>query len=104
MIKTKFFIGLNDKDSHIQEIDTISAYKIIGRVAVEQLGFGTITEARGIYTHDDGTIVTEVTLVLEYNGDKLNKDKVKYLVNELKTILNQESIMIEETEITSRFM
>ena len=27
MKKVTFYIGLNDKDSHVQEIETIAAYK-----------------------------------------------------------------------------
>lgn len=35
---TKFnlYIGLNDKDSKVQEISTIDAYKIIGAICCEQ--------------------------------------------------------------------
>lgn len=43
---TKFnlYIGLNDKDSKVQEISTIDAYKIIGAIC----GDCTITEGKGL--------------------------------------------------------
>ena len=104
MTKTKFYIGLNDKDSHVQEIGTIDAYKIVSRVACDILGFGTITEAKGIYTHEDGTVVMETTMVLEYNGEQLDDAKMRKICETLKTVLNQESILTEETEIKSRFI
>lgn len=64
---TKFtlFVGLNDKDSKKQEISTLNAYKIVYNLIASDFGGGTISEATGIYKHDDGTIVTEITLRIE---------------------------------------
>lgn len=47
MKKYTMFIGLNDKDSKIQEITTIDAYKIIMRIVKDC----TIQESKGCYTH-----------------------------------------------------
>lgn len=47
--KYTLYIGLNDKDSKVQEINTIDAYKIVGRL----VGDCTIKEARGLYLHDN---------------------------------------------------
>ena len=40
------FVGLNDKDSHAQEISTLDAYKLVSNLACTHVGYGTITEAR----------------------------------------------------------
>ena len=68
MTKTTLYIGLNDRDTKTQIIDTIEAYKIVSNVLVKYAGGGTIYNATGIYTHDDGTIVIENTLRVEIIG------------------------------------
>lgn len=57
--KYTLYIGLNDKDSKVQEISTLDAYKMIGAL----VGDCTIQEGRGLYTHQDGTTVLESTLI-----------------------------------------
>ena len=62
LTKYTLYIGLNDKDSKVQEINTVDAYKIVGAL----IGDCTIQEARGLYTHQDGTQVLESTLIVVY--------------------------------------
>ena len=103
MKKITLYIGLNDKDSKQQEITTVDAYKIVNNT----LGVGsTITEGRGIYTHEDGTVVSEVSLVVELlDFDNTLTDKwLKSKVVALKTILNQESIAVQEQEVKSELL
>lgn len=58
-IKHTFFVGLNDKDAHVQFINTLDASRIIERVFVAHDCDGaTISGARGIYRHEDGTLST----------------------------------------------
>ena len=87
------FIGLNDKDSKNQEISTIDAFKIVSNLACKFIGYGTITESRGIYTHDNGDIVEETTLRCEFSGAEL--EAVKAFCECAKKALNQESIGLE---------
>lgn len=96
------YIGLNDKDSKRQEIDTITAFKLVSRVIREKCGGGTITQATGIYTHDNGEIVEETTLKVEIFGQPLQPvlDACEFL----KTALNQESIALNEIITKSRFI
>ena len=88
MRKITLYIGLNDKDSKQQEISTLDAYKIVSNTI--EVG-STITEGRGIYKHEDGTVVSEVSLVVELlDFDHTLSDKwVRGKVNALKKILNQ---------------
>lgn len=106
MIKYTLTMGLLDKDSHVQEINTVQAYNTLNRMVVTKLGFGTITEATGVYTHDDGTIVTEPSLKVEVlaTDDSINDDKIKSLAAEMKLQFNQESILFEKYDITGLFI
>ena len=100
---TKFIIycGLNDQNTKNQEISTIDAYKIASNIFVKTTGGATITEAVGVYTHDDGTIVTESTLRCEIFGADVAT--VESAAKALKTALNQESVVIEQVETNSKF-
>lgn len=97
--KYTLYLGLNDKDSKIQEISTIEAYKIITNILASRFGGGTIFEAKGIYKHDDGNIVIENTLRIEILFAE--EKNVKKLVGDLKEIFNQESVAVQSEEIES---
>lgn len=103
-MKTKKFIlyvGLNDKDTKHQEVSTLDAYKVATNIFIKINGGATISEAQGIYTHEDGTIVTETTLRCEiFNSDTASIEKAAQF---LKDAFNQESIAIEEIETNSKF-
>lgn len=99
MTKFTLFVGLNDKDSKQQEISTINAYKIVSNLITSSFGGGTISEATGIYKHEDGTIVTETTLRIELLFT--TSEKVKNLVQDLKRVLNQESIAVQKDVVNS---
>lgn len=89
------FIGLNDKDSKTQKIDTENAKNII----FEEVGDCTISDAVGSYTHEDGTRVREKALRVEILFQK-DKQVEKHCKN-LKEKLNQESIALEKQYINS---
>ena len=91
--KIILFVGLFDKESKAQEISTLDAYKIASNLLTDIIGFGTITEAMGVYTHDDGTIVNEPTLRIEVSG--IDIESMKRLALALKSAFNQESIGFE---------
>lgn len=97
--KFTLYLGLNDKDSKQQEIATVEAYKIVSNLISSDFNGGTIFEAKGIYKHEDGEIVTETTLRIEL----LFTDavKVKALCDTLKKLFNQESIAVQEEVINS---
>lgn len=91
--KIILFLGLFDKDSKAQEISTLDAFKIASNLLTDIIGFGTITEAVGVYTHDDGTIVNEPTLRIEVSNVEL--EPMKRLAIALKQAFNQESVAFE---------
>lgn len=94
------YVGLNDKDTKRQEINTIDAYKIVQRLIVGAGYDGaTISEATGIYKHDDGTIVLEKSLQISILF--ADEAKTEQLINDIKRVLNQESVAFQESYITS---
>ena len=98
---TKFtlFVGLNDKDSRQQEINTVDAYKIISIMITATFDGGTVSEATGIYKHQDGTFTTETTLRVEILFASV--EQIKPFVQELKKVLNQETIAVQQEVINS---
>lgn len=102
MKKYTLYVGLNDKDSKHQEIATLDAYKVASNIFCTYTGGATISEAVGVYTHDDGTIITETSLRCEVYGAEIGA--IMRAANELKTAFNQESILIESVETSSKFI
>ena len=100
--KFTLYLGLNDKDTKVQMISTLEAYKVVSNILAKDFGGGTIFEAQGIYKHDDGTIVIEKTLRIEILFAELSQ--IKILVELLKKIFNQECIAVQEENIESSLM
>ena len=102
MKKFIVYIGLNDRVTKCQEVSTLDAFKICSNLACEFVGYSTITESRGVYTHANGQIVEEVTLRCEFCDCELSK--VKAFAVAAKSALNQESIALEECDINFNFI
>lgn len=102
MEKFTLYLGLNDKDTKMQKIGTLEAYKICMNILKKYTEGATIFEANGMYKHTNGTIVVEKTLRIELLF--INKDIVKDIVKELKLIFNQESIAVQMEKINSELM
>mgnify|MGYP006958201722 FL=1 len=101
MTKTTICIGLLDKDSKVQEITTLDAFKVAANIFAETTGGATITEGTGVYTHDDGSVVIEPTLVCVIYG--ANIADIEKACKMAKVALNQEAVTIETVESNSRF-
>lgn len=95
MQKHILYIGLNDKDSKVQEINTIDAYKIVQNILIG-VGYdgGNIQESTGFYRHESGEVVIEKSLRVElcFADDKKTADSIK----QIKQVLNQEAIILEK--------
>ena len=101
MTKTTICIGLLDKDTKQQEINTLDAFKVAANIFAETTGGATITQGTGVYTHDNGEVVIEPTLVcVIYGADNANIEKACKMA---KVALNQEAVTIETVESNSRF-
>lgn len=97
--KFTLYVGLNDKDSKVQEIATLEAYKIINNLLLTYTDGATIFEAVGIYKHEDGSFVTENTLRIELMF--IEKKAVKEIVDNIKRLLNQESVAVQREVVES---
>ncbi len=102
MKKFTLYIGLHDRKTKQQEITTIDAFKVVANIFKNTTGGATITEAMGVYTHDNGDIVIEPSLRCEIFGADL--ESVYAAIPQIKTALNQEKIALEETEVNSKFV
>lgn len=103
MKRITLYIGLNDRETKTQLIGTLDAYHIVNNI----LGMdSTITECKGIYTHEDGIITTENTLevVLLDFDNRLDMKTIKSKTDKIKVALNQESIAYQEQEIVSELI
>lgn len=105
MTKYTMYIGLNDQHSRKQEIPTVKAVEIIAGIFYRMTDGATISQGRGIYTHDDGQKVSEETIraeILDFSGD--GAAAVMDAAQEIKRALNQESIALQTEEIISELI
>lgn len=102
MTKYTLYIGLNDKDTKQQQIDTMEASKIVQNVLTDTTGGGTIFSATGVYRHDNGAIVIENTLRVELVAVAM--EAVRGAVDIIKAALNQESIILQTENVQSMFI
>ena len=98
--KYTLYVGLNDKDSKIQKVNTVEAYKIIENLLLNlNVEGATIFEAKGLYKHESGEYVIENTLRIEIMF--VEKPIIKQLVDSIKLILNQESVAVQREIVES---
>lgn len=98
----KLYVGLNDKDTKAQKIETLEAYKMVENVLLNNGLTGyTIYKGLGLYKHESGAITQETTLIIEllFTTDEI----VSKVLDILKQVLNQESIMLSKQEINVDF-
>lgn len=104
MTRYTLTIGLFDKDTKKQKISSDMALRIVSDLVVQTVGYGTVYTGNGIYTHNNGSIVVEPSLVYFVDGEEEEESKIKSLAWMIKKALNQESIMLEETAVKMEFI
>ena len=103
MQKYVLYVGLNDKKTKIQEINTIQAYKLITNIIINyDIDGFTILEANGYYVHDDKSITIEKSLKIEFLFTDI--EIIKNIVKDIKKVLNQESVILQTENITSELI
>ena len=104
MTRYTLTIGLFDKDTKRQKISTDIAIRIVSDLVVNVIGYGTIHNGNGIYTHTNGQIVVEPSIVYFVDGEEEEESKIKSLAWMIKKALNQESVMLEESAVKMEFI
>lgn len=99
MKKITLYVGLNDKDTKQQKIETVEAFKIVSNLVTVFADGGTIYNATGIYKHESGEIVIENTLRVELI--EIAETALEELVKALKAVLNQESIIVQHETVNT---
>jgi hypothetical protein len=89
-IEYKMYIGLNDKDTHKQEVTTNKAIELVS------LYFEccTVQEVTGCYKREQ-----EKSLIVSVIDNEQKRPDIKRAVENLKFLLNQECILVTETEL-----
>lgn len=95
------FLGLNDKDSKKQEITTIDAFKIVSNLATNYFDGCTITQSQGYYKDSNNNLILENTLQIQIATNE--QKQIFNFCKQLKTIFNQESILIYEATYNTIF-
>ena len=90
MNKHEIFIGLNDKNTKTQMINTDEAMLRVHSL----IGDCSMSIIQGYFTHADGSMVIEKTIKCEIFG--MEDAKIHDIVNKLKLDLNQESILVNK--------
>jgi hypothetical protein len=106
MTKTTLTIGLFDKDTESQKIGTESAKNIIANILlnVYDIFAFTMIECNGYYKmQSTGNIVNEPSIRVEIASDSMI-ESLHDMVRDIKTELNQESVMVEITESDIQFI
>lgn len=99
MKKFTLFVGLNDKDTKRQEISTDDALTFCHYMLLNHVDGATISDAKGIYKHDNGDIVTENTIRIELLF--IDDETAKRIVEKLKNHFNQESVAVQIEDVES---
>lgn len=99
MKKYTLYVGLNDKNTKTQLIETTKAMEMVNFILLNKVEGATIFQAKGIYKHESGDFVIENTLRIELMF--VEHEEVKAIVNTLKDVLNQESIVVQIEEVNS---
>lgn len=102
MKQVNLTIGLNDQHTKTQFLPTDETVAFITNRVADHFGGGTIFVGNWVYKHDDGTIVIEKSVRVETLMFDETID-VQAFVDQMKTDLNQESIMVQIFDIDTEF-
>ncbi len=102
MKETKIYVGLNDSESREQIFGTEKYIKILKDVCFSYNTPFSFDVEEGGYIHQDGEYTRETTLVLTLIGAA--EGTVDEIAKDLCAFFNQESVMVTEQEVSTRFI
>ena len=97
MLQYVMYVGTNDKDTYSQIISTDEAKSIIDGICLKYTDGYTIQDATGSWTDETGIPTHENTIICYFDGTDL--DTVHSIADEIISALNQNTVLIEESEI-----
>ena len=100
-IQYVMYVGTNDKDTYQPEHSQEEAREIVDQVCLKYFEGYTLQEATGAWTDETGQITHEYTLVCYF--DDADKATVYRAADEVIEALNQNTVLIEEDEISIEF-
>ena len=100
-VSYKLYFGLYDQKTKKQEIKTADALQIIADYIAANFEGGTVYSGFGCYRHEDGSTVQEPSLIVEMVDVKF--DEIEKMHQEIKYILNQESVLVTVSELKYQF-
>lgn len=96
-VKYVLYIGLNDKDTYVQEIPTEEAINIVNNICAEYAGGYTMQNAEGGWYDEKENLTKETSLV--YILTDIDEDSVKMIMDDVISALDQNSILVERQDI-----
>lgn len=104
MKKYTFFLGLKDKNSKLQ-IRPDSEYMLeCQTLTANLLGGWTLSKWVWVFRHDDGTLVYENCIIIQTLCFDAHEDMFTSFATTLKNKYNQESVLMEVSEVTAEFI
>lgn len=93
--KFTLFLGLFDKDSKTQKINTLESYRILKNLLIST-GFdnASVFETTVIHKHENGSVLIEPSFKIEITD--FDGIEIRPLIEKLKAVFNQESVVVQE--------
>ena len=102
MTETKIYVGLNDSVEKKQLMETEKYISVLRNVCYAYNTPFSFDVEEGGYIHQDGEYTRATTLVLTLIGAA--EGTVDEIAKDLCAFFNQESVMVTEQEVSTRFI
>lgn len=100
-IKYTLYIGTNDKDTYEPVADINTCISKVTEICVKYTSGCTISEAKGYWKDETNAITCESTIVVIL--EDIEKEIVYTICDDVIKQLNQNSILVETSDIISEF-
>ncbi len=96
-IQYVMYIGTNDKDTYEPKYTQEEAREIVDKICLSNFEGYTLQEATGSWVDEKNNITHEYTIVCYFDG--ADKETVYKTADEIIVALNQNTVLIERSEI-----
>lgn len=90
------YLGLNDKDTYVQIINTDEAENMARDIVTKFVGGATFSKAKGYWVDENQNPTIENTIIIKFSN--IDENIIENICELLKTTFNQNCIMIEKTQ------